>query len=260
MNSPIHHQTSFKTLLSIWSAPVADNKPANYAEFIQRLSFGEDAFGMIPVVTYVMDMVQMKYLYMSKNVVAHTGYPAEEFMAKGSYFTYSLMHPDDRTDFVEKVQKEQAAFLRTLPRGDHGKYRFSYTYRLKRVDGTYIQVLQQSKIVLASEMGDPLLLLGVSTDITHLKKDNGISLSIARYDKGCIETEGISNRSDNLISPREIEVLSLIVEGKSTQEIAQALHISSFTVKNHRRNMMEKTGAKNMAEVIKLAFLKGLFQ
>jgi DNA-binding CsgD family transcriptional regulator len=260
MNSSIHHQTSFKTLLSIWSGPAADSQPANYSEFIQRLSFGEDAFSIIPVVTYVMDVVQMKYLYMSKNVVGHTGYPAEEFLSKGCYFTYSLMHPDDRTEFVEKVQKEQAAFLRTLPPGDHGKYRFSYTYRLRRVDGTYIQVLQQSKIILVSEAGDPLLMLGVSTDITHLKKDNGISLSIARYDKGCIETEGNFSRSDSLVSPREREVLTLIVEGKSTQEIAQALGISSFTVKNHRRNMMEKTGAKNMAEVIKLAFLKGLFQ
>lgn len=259
MKSILHNQPSFRKLLSIWSNPTAAGPSPDGANFIQRSFFQEDAFSLSPTFGFVIDVTNMKYLYMSKNVQAHTGYSAEEFMVKGYHFTYSLVHPEDRPELIEKVQQRQAQFLRTLPRGDYGKYRFSYTYRLKRADGVYVQMLKQSSVVQADEDGNPALLLGIGTDITHLKKDNSISLSIARLDQGCIETPGAGAGRDCVVSPRELEVLSLIVEGKSTSDIAETLKISSFTVKNHRRNMLEKTGAKNMAEVVKLAFFQGLF-
>lgn len=51
-------------------------------------------------------------------------------------------------------------------------------------------------------------------------------------------------------SDRELEVLSHVCEGLSTKEIADRLFISSRTVEKHRANLMTKTNAKNIIEVI----------
>ncbi len=55
------------------------------------------------------------------------------------------------------------------------------------------------------------------------------------------------------LSRREKDVLRLIVEEHTTQEIADKLFISFGTVETHRRNMLIKTGARNTVGLVKLA-------
>ncbi len=52
------------------------------------------------------------------------------------------------------------------------------------------------------------------------------------------------------LSIREIEVLGLIMQGLTNNEIAERLFISYETVKSHRKNILEKTKAKNTAALI----------
>ena len=49
---------------------------------------------------------------------------------------------------------------------------------------------------------------------------------------------------------REIEVLDLIMQGYTNHQIAEKLFISYETVRSHRKNILEKTGAKNTASLI----------
>ena len=60
------------------------------------------------------------------------------------------------------------------------------------------------------------------------------------------------------LSAREIEVLKLIAQEYSNPEIAERLYISIRTVDTHRRNLLEKLGAKNTAGLVKYAIQKGL--
>lgn len=55
------------------------------------------------------------------------------------------------------------------------------------------------------------------------------------------------------ITDREKEVLELIVHQQTNQEIADKLHISTRTVDAHRRNLLQKTGAKNTAGLVTYA-------
>jgi DNA-binding NarL/FixJ family response regulator len=55
------------------------------------------------------------------------------------------------------------------------------------------------------------------------------------------------------LSRREKEILQLILEENTTQEIADKLFISFGTVETHRRNMLIKTGARNTVGLVKLA-------
>jgi DNA-binding CsgD family transcriptional regulator len=55
---------------------------------------------------------------------------------------------------------------------------------------------------------------------------------------------------DHKLSIREVEILGLIMQGLTNHEIAEKLFISYETVKSHRKNILEKTGAKNTAALI----------
>jgi len=58
---------------------------------------------------------------------------------------------------------------------------------------------------------------------------------------------------DELLTQREKSVLARVVQGASSKEIAQSLKISSRTVEFHRANIMQKLGARNVAELIRIA-------
>lgn len=57
------------------------------------------------------------------------------------------------------------------------------------------------------------------------------------------------------LSPREIEVLALVVKGFINKEIAEQLHISSTTVITHRKNIQEKTGIHTLSGLTVYAIL-----
>lgn len=60
------------------------------------------------------------------------------------------------------------------------------------------------------------------------------------------------------LTSREIEILTKIVSGLSNKQIADDLFISARTVDTHRTNMMRKLGAKNAAELVRIALTNKL--
>jgi two-component system, NarL family, invasion response regulator UvrY len=66
------------------------------------------------------------------------------------------------------------------------------------------------------------------------------------------------NGSAVLLSDREIEIIKLIVEGNSNQDIADKLFLSIHTVYTHRKNMMKKLKLKSPVELILYALNSGL--
>lgn len=62
------------------------------------------------------------------------------------------------------------------------------------------------------------------------------------------------------LSKREIEILFLIAEGYTNNEIAEKLFTSRRTVEGHRQNLLEKTGARNTATLIRFAVRSGLIE
>jgi two-component system, NarL family, response regulator NreC len=67
-----------------------------------------------------------------------------------------------------------------------------------------------------------------------------------------------SEDSYDLLTPREREILQLLAELKTNKEIAQALHLSLYTVETHRRNLQEKLNLHSVAELILYAVRKGV--
>lgn len=56
--------------------------------------------------------------------------------------------------------------------------------------------------------------------------------------------------SKNILTKREEEVFSLLVQNKTTKEIGESLNISEKTVRNHISNAMQKLGVKGRAQAV----------
>ncbi len=62
------------------------------------------------------------------------------------------------------------------------------------------------------------------------------------------------------LTEREMEILHLILKQQTNQEIAEELFISARTVEAHKRNLLEKTGSKNVAGLVLYAIDHQLFE
>jgi DNA-binding NarL/FixJ family response regulator len=63
--------------------------------------------------------------------------------------------------------------------------------------------------------------------------------------------------SPDILSKREIEILTLVAEGKSSRQIAPILSISHTTVNNHRMRIKKKLGFSKTSDLLKYAIQKG---
>ncbi len=62
------------------------------------------------------------------------------------------------------------------------------------------------------------------------------------------------------LTPRELQVVKLIAEGYTSDEIARELVISRKTVDHHRSNILDKLGMRNVAELTRYAIRRGLLE
>jgi len=69
--------------------------------------------------------------------------------------------------------------------------------------------------------------------------------------------ESQSLREVAQLTTREKQILKLISDGKTTPELAQQLFLSKLTVETHRKNLLSKFKAKNVAELIRIAAQEG---
>jgi len=79
---------------------------------------------------------------------------------------------------------------------------------------------------------------------------------LSRIQRGDLNTKAHSQLEG--LTPREIQVLRLIAQGKTSKEMAGMLELAVETVRSYRKNLMRKLGAKNVAALIKIAVSSGL--
>ena len=62
------------------------------------------------------------------------------------------------------------------------------------------------------------------------------------------------------LTPRELQILQLIVNGKTDQEIAAALKVTIHTTNAYRKSLLHKLGANNVASMVRIAIQKNIVQ
>jgi two-component system nitrate/nitrite response regulator NarL len=62
------------------------------------------------------------------------------------------------------------------------------------------------------------------------------------------------------LTPRELEILALAAQGRSTPQIAGGLHLSAATVKTHLQNVYDKLGVTDRTSAVAVALRRGLLE
>lgn len=207
----------------------------------------------IPFGTCLIDYSKRKYLYMSDHSKEILGHPKDKYLDEGIDFQNRIRLSDDSAIFYNLVFRDIMEYWKLIPHKEIAQYRVSFNYRILRSDGKIAQCLQHSTY-LEPLAGLPVLNLLTFSDISDFKTDDSTVLTISRLVDGAGYAKVFSRsywpQSKSILSARELEVLLLSYEGLSNKMIAEKLYISIQTVKNHKANMMEKTSARNIVELI----------
>lgn len=62
------------------------------------------------------------------------------------------------------------------------------------------------------------------------------------------------------LTPREVEILQALAEGKSNKQVASALHVSTRTVESHRHHIMRKMGFESFSDLVRFAVRNNLVE
>ena len=162
-------------------------------------------------------------------------------------------------EVVDEVRRERPALVIlevSLP--DVNGYEVCRSLRSEFGDGLPI-------ILTSAERVDPLdctaaLMLGAD-DYVGKPFDHGELVArvrrLARSQRGA---NGTPAAVLNNLTPRELEVLKLLAEGKRPSEIALELVVSSKTVSNHMQRLFAKLGVHSQSQAVALAFQHGLVE
>ena len=215
---------------------------------------------------FVLDYTQRRHVGFSGQTKSMTGYDPRDIMNGGIDFVIDVFQKDDFKIYNETIFNKITAFLKEVPYAQHSDFVFSFTHRLRKADGKWVHLFQQGSYITDPKSHLPFCAIGVSTDISPLKKDNSITFSIDKkktetrmFDYSNILTDHYyPDPEEARLSKREREVLGRLADGLTSKEIAGKLHLSENTVVNHRKNILKKTSTKNVAELIRFAFHKGI--
>lgn len=208
---------------------------------------------------YIVNIASVEMEFVSDTVEGVLGFRPDEFSVER---IFENIHPEDKQRFVDH-ERQVTTFFNQLPPEKVLKYKVSYDYRLKCADGSYKWILMQTVTVQTNEQGAVIRVLGVQTDITHMKTDNrpsglsflGLEGEPSFYNVPIESTVFIPTKK--IFTKREAEVLKLIVNGLTSFEIADLLCISMYTVNSHRKNILRKSGCGTPNELVSKAIREG---
>ena len=72
--------------------------------------------------------------------------------------------------------------------------------------------------------------------------------------------EGDGEAPQELLTPRELEIVKLIAEAHTNKQIADILKLSEKTVESHRANLLAKLGMRDRVELVRYAIRRGLIE
>jgi DNA-binding NarL/FixJ family response regulator len=76
---------------------------------------------------------------------------------------------------------------------------------------------------------------------------------LQEFSKSC-RVRFVNPRGQKLLSPRELEVVTLLAEGLTNRDIASELRISPYTVRNYLSQIFDKVGVSTRTELVRFAF------
>jgi DNA-binding CsgD family transcriptional regulator len=164
---------------------------------------------------------------------------------------YNTWHPDDAPLLAAITERTSAQLTTMQPPMQPFEGTLTLDYRIRKANGDYIKVQRQTTVFDVDERTNRTTgTFSLCRDISNLKTSHRVGWQWEGRGAGDISFPELSGQLDYRPTARETEVLRRLALGKASKEIAAELSISEHTVSTHRRNLLQRTGLKNTAELI----------
>ena len=166
------------------------------------------------------------------------------------YHFKEATHPDD----LKRNELGIAKLFKTAHElfvAKKGEILISTNFRFRNITGNYSNQLVQCYLFYKEAPNETVYMFHISTDISWCKNLKnrfhyyiGNDLSNFRYpDEELL-------RKHHSFTDREFEIIKLIQSGLNSEQIAEKLFVSTYTINTHRRNILDKTGKAHISDVI----------
>lgn len=203
---------------------------------------------------YVIDYEKKGFEYVSDNPLFLCGHTAKEVQELGYAFYFKYVTPND-LDLLLKINNAGFDFYDNIPVEERKNYTISYDFHLKNPNKNEILINQKLTPLFLTNDGKiwkALCIVSLSNEqncgnVKIYKKGGGVAFL---YD---LEESYWKKVEEIKLTDREKEVLLYSTRGYKINEIAEAIFVSTDTVKFHRRKIFNKLGVSNIAEAVTYA-------
>ena len=196
---------------------------------------------------YIADVIQMTILFTSKRSPQMFGIDPEELTF---YQFMEVTHPDE----IQRLNLGRPKILKLaqdLYTAEKGVRLLSTDFRMRNTLGDYSNILIQGYLVYTTIPRKTVFFFKLHTNIDwYQKKKHGFhyylgeDLTYFKYPDKELLDMGMH------ISKREFEIVKLVEQGLSSEQIAEKLFLSVNTVNTHRSNMLMKTEKESISDLI----------
>jgi DNA-binding CsgD family transcriptional regulator len=251
------------------------NSHSNYLAQESLTNFNIDVKALLsnlfspgPSFYYIIDSPTLSITLLSKGIENILDITQEEFTVEK---VIELIHPDDVSWFL-RCEDVVAYFLKNCVSPEHiVNYKISYCLRLKSKNDQYKLYLMQTVTLKTTSEGALLKVFGCLSDINHITSINNKKLSLIGLNgqPSYLELDVLNHElfenfkpfitffDDIPFSSRELEIIKLLGEGLTMNDISLQLNIAFETVNTHRKNILKKSNSKNITELVANCIRKG---
>ena len=255
----------FKQLLAAFKKAEEETPSRGIHQLVHALNNNgtfHRALAMAHITVGIIDLETSQYLYVA-NTEGLLGRPASTFIEKGTQFTYELANQDDLHALRQLLAETQASHQLSNSEGFYN----SFDLRLQAADQTWRRLHFKNYMLAYNAARQPKYQLTICKDITWLRKLNTITLSCNTYAGLRTYTflQDVERQNPQLpaaqpakspivstepLSNQEKRILSMLVNGMASGEIARNLTLAISTVDTHRRNILRKAGCQNTPQLL----------
>ncbi len=207
----------------------------------------------------IYNLKKQKVLFMSENYVSVLGYNySQEQYKKWSMYYWMRDLPMVQSYFLLQLSifyKKSIQPLLNFSKETKSLTWFMHNFQLKPpgmpkrhlgLSCTALEIDKTGKLEIILIINNEVSPHIKNTDLFwfDIKVNNSHSFSYNNVDKKFVEK--------SILSDREKEILRMISAGKESKAIAESLEISHLTVEKHRKNMLDRTGAKDISMLLQI--------
>ena len=223
-------------------------------KYIAKLTELNDYLPPLESFILITNTSTQSYEFISDNFERTLGLDRQRMLDEGLKYYLAHYHPDELPILLKIFEELMVFTVSKVSVEDRKNVVYSWNYRIKDSKGAFKNMHVQQTPIFFDEANKPIIGYSYNTVVGEdeerpligscklLTKDDDFKLLFLKnYSKDAFE---------NLLSNREIEIVSLLAKSQTTKQIAKNLSISEHTVGVHRKNILKKLNFNSTNEII----------